>query len=196
VSDIKVVIFDFFGVFCPDITLEWFKTTVPDHQAKLATFQSICTRSDYGQLSRKDFFKEVSELAGISIPSMESGVEAQTVIDMKLVKFVKHLKNAGYRMVCLSNGTHEWTLRVITDNGLGSLFDEIVLSGDLGIVKPNPQIYLTMLRKLDITPNEAIFIDDKKINIDAANELGIVSILFESTASLIDQLQKLFDIAN
>lgn len=187
----KAIIFDFFGVFCPDITLEWFKQTVPDYRNKLEQFQSICTRSDYGKLKRSDFFKEVSELACVSVPEMEKGVESQTVINTQLVTFVDTLRTKGYKIACLSNGTHEWTLKVIQEHGLSNLFDEVVLSGDLGIVKPNPDIYLETLKRLGITNNEAIFIDDREINVQAADELGITSILFQDTNNFIEELSSL-----
>jgi hypothetical protein len=63
----KAVIFDFFEVFCPDITMNWFKKAAPDYEAKVSEFQAICTRSDYGTLSRADFYKEVSALVGVPL---------------------------------------------------------------------------------------------------------------------------------
>jgi FMN phosphatase YigB (HAD superfamily) len=119
----EAVIFDFFGVFCPDITLEWFKKTVQEYESKLAYFQEICTRSDYGKLSRTDFNKEVAALANVPISDLVDGVEAEIAINTQLVEYAKRLKSSGYTIACLSNGTHKWTLRVIYDHGLGRLFD-------------------------------------------------------------------------
>ena len=188
---IKAVIFDFFGVFCPDISLEWFKETVPDHESKLTEFQSICTRSDYGTLSRADFFKEVAALAKVTVDEMARGLEAKTIIDTQLVDFVKVLRQNNYKIACLSNGTHEWTLRVITDHGLESIFDEIILSGDLGIVKPNHEIYLDTLNRLSVDAKQALFVDDRKINTDAAEECGIRSLIFRDTPTFIDEIESL-----
>lgn len=177
----KAIIFDFFGVFCPDITLEWFKKDVADWETKLPSFQAVCTRSDYGKISRDDFFKEVSKLAGVSAHEMTKGVEAQTAINSELVTLVTQLQGNGYKIACLSNGTHEWTLRVINDHGLGNIFDKIVLSGDIGIVKPDPRIYQKALASLDVTASEAIFIDDRQVNVEAGEACGIHSFVFTST---------------
>ena len=187
----KVVIFDFFGVFCPDITMDWFKQAVLDYESKLADLQAICTRSDYGKISRADFFKEVSILAGVSIESMQEGVEAQVIINTELVAFVEQLRQSGYKIACLSNGTHEWTLRVISDHGLGRLFDEITLSGDLGLVKPSPEIYLQTIAKFNINPGEAVFVDDRQINVDAAKRLGMGGLLFTDTVTFIKEFEDL-----
>ena len=135
----KAIIFDFFGLFCPDITMNWFQKTIPGHKEKLSDFQAICTRSDYGKLSRWDFYKEVAALANVPVDEMIKGVEAETIVNVPLVDHVKGLKKDGYQTACLSNGTHEWTLAVINDHGLGILFDGVILYGDLGIVKPNPK---------------------------------------------------------
>lgn len=187
----KTVIFDFFGVFCPDITLNWFQKTVPDFETKLPEFQAICTRSDYGTLSKADFYKEVSALVGVSVDKMEKGVEAEIVINTTLVNYVKELRQKGYRVACLSNGTHEWTLAVINNHGLAHLFDEVILSGDLGIVKPSPEIYNHVLEKLHVVASEAIFVDDRKVNIDAAESYGIHSLVFSDTETFMSEFEQL-----
>lgn len=183
---VKAIIFDFFGVFCPDITMEWFKKTVPDWQDKKDAFQAICTRSDYGKLSRDDFNIEVASLAGVSVKALIDGVERETVINKSLVEYVQDLKSKGFKIACLSNGTHEWTLRVIQDHGLAELFEKVVLSGDLGIVKPDPAIYSHTLKELSVEASEAIFVDDRQVNVDAGESCGIKSILFTTTSDFID----------
>lgn len=187
----KAVIFDFFGVFCPDITLNWFQKTVPDYKAKLSEFQSICTKSDHGTLSKADFYKEVSVLVGISVDEMEKGVEAETIINTSVVSYANQLRQKGYQTACLSNGTHEWTLAVMNNHGLAHLFDEVVLSGDLGIVKPSPQIYNHALEKLHVAASEAIFVDDRKVNVDAAEACGIRSLVFSNTETFISEFELL-----
>ena len=185
------VIFDFFGVFCPDIAMEWFKKAAPSYQDKLDAFQAICTRSDYGKLSRDGFNTEVANLANVSVQSLIDGVEKETVINNSLVEYASGLKARGFKVACLSNGTHEWTLRVIQDHGLGGLFEVVVLSGAIGIVKPDPAIYAHALNSLAAEASEAIFVDDRQINVDAGESVGIKSILFTTTQNFIDDFEKL-----
>lgn len=187
----KAIIFDFFGVFCPDLSRDWFVRTAPDFETKLDSFQALCTRSDYGKLSRDGFFEEVSKLAGTTVQQMTEGLESLTIINKELVEFVTSIKKQNYKIACLSNGTHEWTLRVITDHGLGQLFDKVVLSGDLGIVKPNPEIYQKTLDELDVKANDALFVDDREVNIKGAEACGIQSILFTTTQKFIEDFWKL-----
>jgi epoxide hydrolase-like predicted phosphatase len=187
----KVVIFDFFGVFCAPIATNWFKKAVPDYEANLAAFQGLCTQSDLGKLSRNDFNKEASTLTGIPVPEIVQGIEAEMIINTTLVAYTEELKKTGFRIACLSNGSHEWTLQVINERGLGHLFEDIILSSDLGIVKPDAEIYLKALRKLAIQPSQAVFVDDRKVNVDAAEVLGIQGLVFTDTPTFIADFEKL-----
>lgn len=187
----SAVIFDFFGVFCPDITLEWFQKNVPGHDQKLEHFHAICHKSDLGTLSKEDFYAELSGLAGIPAEEIVEGVQAEVIINDSLVKYVQHLKDKGIRTACLSNGTREWTLEVITSHGLGHLFDKVILSGDLGIVKPDKKIYIHALDTLDTPASRTIFVDDRIVNIQAAEACRIRSILFVDTSACIDELENL-----
>jgi hypothetical protein len=74
---------------------------------------------------------------------------------------------------------------VINNHGLAHLFDEVVLSGDLGIVKPNPEIYNHALEKLHVAASEAIFVDERKVNVDAAETCGIRSLIFSNAETFI-----------
>jgi len=185
------VIFDFFGVFCSSIATTWFTKTVPDAAAKLADLHALSKQSDLGKISRAEFNQAVSKLSGISAAEVERGIEAQIVINDTLAAYTEQLRAKGYRTACLSNGTHEWTIRIITDHGLGHLFDEVILSADLGIIKPDPRIYRQTLEKLGITADQAVFVDDRQLNVDGAEACGIRSLLFTDTPSFIADFEKL-----
>lgn len=64
----------------------------------------------------------------------------------------------------------------------------MILSGDLGIIKRSPEIYVHTLEKLNVTASETIFVDDRKVNVDAAEACGIHSLLFSKTETFIDEL--------
>jgi epoxide hydrolase-like predicted phosphatase len=186
----KAVIFDFFGVFCPSIATEWFKQATADHQTKLAAFHDLCTRSDLGEISRAEFNIEASKLAGVPVSEVVAGIEALTMIDPKLVAYVGQLRQ-HYRIACLSNGGREWTPQVIRQHGLEKLFDEIVVSAELGMVKPDPKIYAFTLQKLHVDADQAIFVDDRSENTEGAEACGIHSIVFRDTPSFIVEFEKL-----
>jgi len=187
----KVIIFDFFGVFCAPMATNWFKKAVPEHEANMPAFQALCTQSDLGKLSRNDFNQEVSKMTGIATSEIVRGIETEMIVDNLLVDYAQKLKGLGFRLACLSNGSHEWTLQVINEHGLGHLFEEVILSSDLGIVKPGSEIYLEALRKLNVQPEDAFFVDDRKANVDAAEALGIRSVVFTDTPVFVNDFEEM-----
>ncbi|HSW65680.1 MAG TPA: HAD family phosphatase [Bacillota bacterium] len=187
----KLVIFDFFGVFCASIASSWFKQNVPDYAAKLPAFQALCTQSDLGKLTRSDFNEALSKLTGIPAAAIAQGIEARVAINTALVDYAQQLQVSGLRIACLSNGSREWTLQVINEHNLGHLFEQVILSSDLGLVKPDREIYLEALHKLGAQPSQTIFVDDRKTNVDAAEALGIRGLVFTDTPTFIADLERI-----
>jgi len=75
--------------------------------------------------------------------------------------------------------------------GINAVFDEIVISAEVGLAKPDPAIYEMMLDRLNIEPAEAVFIDDFLANINAAQELGMHTIHFQQPSLALQQLDSL-----
>jgi 2-haloacid dehalogenase len=70
-------------------------------------------------------------------------------------------------------------------------FEGIVVSGDEKLIKPDPRIYQLLFEKFKIEPEESIFIDDSLKNVEAARELGMVSIHFVKPELLKHQLEEM-----
>lgn len=70
------------------------------------------------------------------------------------------------------------SMRMIYDyNDMTKYFDYIVISSELGILKPDPRMYMTALKKLNLKPEECVFLDDNISNCIGAKKLGITPIL-------------------
>ena len=187
----KVLLFDFFGVFATSMASNWFKKTSAASESGIKKLQALCLQGDLGKLSKVEFNIEVAKLVGISAEEVEKGIEAELHLNDSLVVYAESLIKRGFRIACLSNGSHEWTTYVIKKYGLERLFEQIIISSELGVVKPDPKIYLHALDALKIKPSDCIFIDDRKENTDAAETLGICSLVFVDTALSIIELEGL-----
>ena len=62
-------------------------------------------------------------------------------------------------------------------------FRGFVISGDVGLRKPDPMIYQNLLNRLNVTANDVIFVDDNPKNLDAASAIGFITILFSPTVN-------------
>ena len=70
-------------------------------------------------------------------------------------------------------------------------FDGVVVSSDVKMIKPNPEIYQYILKTYHLNPEESLFVDDMKENIEAAKALGIHGIVFETYEQAVRDLNEL-----
>jgi 2-haloacid dehalogenase len=106
------------------------------------------------------------------------------------VDLLQPLKQAGFELYGLSNWSSEKFASVRTKYPFFELFDAIILSGDVKVVKPDPRIYRALLERIRRPSSECLFIDDTAENIAAARALGFETILFESSEQLHRELQQ------
>ena len=93
-------------------------------------------------------------------------------------KLIDELKAAGYKLYVLSNMSREF-IDFLRKQRVYENFDGDVVSCEVGIVKPMPEIYDLLLKRFDLDPAETIFIDDRKENVDAAAAKGIATFHFD-----------------
>jgi epoxide hydrolase-like predicted phosphatase len=95
-------------------------------------------------------------------------------------KLIKELKERGYKLYVLSNMSKEY-IEFLRDFPVFDYFDEQVVSCEIGLGKPDRRIYEYLLTRYGLNPAETIFIDDRKDNVDVAEELGITPFHFDRT---------------
>ena len=78
---------------------------------------------------------------------------------------------------------------------LGRLVPRSAISGEVGLAKPDPEIYLLTAKKLNLEPAECVFVDDLAINVRGAAEAGMVGVHHRSTRSTLEELEILLAIA-
>jgi len=100
----------------------------------------------------------------------------------EMLALARDLRQAGYRTAILSN--MESRLLALIRQRLPWLdeFEVQIFSCEVGTVKPEPAIYLECCRRLACEPHEALFLDDKKVNTEAAKRVGMESYVFHSAA--------------
>jgi epoxide hydrolase-like predicted phosphatase len=91
-----------------------------------------------------------------------------------------HEIHQNYKTALLTNAHHEFIDDILQDNNLSQIFDEVVVSSRIGIVKPDPRIFAYVLNKLGIEANDAVYIDDLERHVSAASDLGMEALLFQN----------------
>lgn len=111
--------------------------------------------------------------------------------DLGMVGVVRRARQAGIRTGLLSNS---WGFDYPRD-GWAELFDDVVISGEVGMRKPDPEIYLHASARLGVPPQACVFVDDLRPNVLAAARLGMVGIHHTSVESTADELEILFGLS-
>ena len=186
---IKAIIFDWAGVFAVDGYWIWLRKNISDIENRKKYFQELSDEVDCGKISHGEFLQKLSNELGRDSNQVWQEVKKEIVLNQELITFVKKLK-VKYKIGLLSNFTFPWLNEILTENNLWELFDENVISSQHRMIKPDPEIFQKMLEKLNIKPEEAIFIDDRQMHVDGAKRVGINAILFKNNEQLIKDLQK------
>ncbi len=106
------------------------------------------------------------------------------------VDILKKLKKMKFNLIALTNWSAETFPVALKRFKFLKLFSGIVVSGEIQMLKPFPEIYNHTLKKYDLNPSECIFIDDRPVNVSGAKKCGIDGIIFETPLQLIKSLKK------
>ncbi len=147
-----------------------------------------------GAIPEEAHWQACAEALGVSRQEMDAiGQEffAGDVIDTGLLDTIRSLR-PQYKIGLISNA---WSgLRVyISRNGFADIFDHMVISAEVGMMKPDPQIYYHALEQFGVIPQEAVFLDDFEENITGAQAIGMNAIHFTDPRQAIQQLKSMLD---
>lgn len=104
-------------------------------------------------------------------------------LNNELINFIKDLKNKYYKIALISNNSIKLRERLVED-GIIELFDEVIISAEVGFQKPQPEIFKILSHKLAIKLNEFVFIDDSLRCLEDADKIGYIPILYKDNKSL------------
>ena len=108
------------------------------------------------------------------------------VIDRQLVEYIRSLRGS-FHTGLISNawsGLREF----ITKEKLIDIFDTVVISAEVGAVKPSAKIYEVALNQAKVSAGEAVFVDDVQVNIEACEKIGMKGILFNDPEKSMNRL--------
>lgn len=148
-----------------------------------------------GEISAEQHYLSLGERLHLKREELEAFYRqfwAGDVLDHDLLDYIRSLK-PRYRIGLLSNafGNLRGYLNEVLK--IDTLFDHITISAEVGITKPDIRIYNLALQGLNVLPQEAVFIDDFDKNVLAAQQLGMVGILFEDPRTVRRQLDSLLE---
>src|SRR5436305_10456587 len=108
-----------------------------------------------------------------------------------MVDAVAAARTAGIHTGLISNS---WGTRRYDRSRLAELFDGVVISGEVGMRKPAPEIYELGAQRIGLAPSDCVFVDDLPFNLKPAEQLGMAAVHHTGPAQTIDELERLLGI--
>lgn len=171
---IQALIFDCFGVLTVDI---WraFCDSLPD-TVDLKAVRDLNHAYDSGFISEHDFINGVTELTGKKPPDINAAELGKNQLLLKLISTLK----PQYKTAIMSNISNDWITRELLTPQEQLLFDEMIFSYEVNMIKPDPRIYELACSRLSVEPESVILVDDIERNVTAALELGMQGIVYRN----------------
>ena len=139
----------------------------------VSKIEMLYNSTSLGNMSSAQFWKAV----GLD-PGLEDEYLQRYKLTDGLTDFLEAVNSQGYEVWCLSNDISEWSKKLRARFGLNKYVRGFVISGDVGVRKPEQAIFDHLLGQLTVSPRDAVFVDDQRRNLDVAAALGFSTILF------------------
>lgn len=150
-----------------------------------------------GKITEESFFEKLSLFFKKPIPQNSHNLwrncyKKTFFIFPEMLEFIEKLKRKGIKTAILSN-TIMPHLEIIKKHTEFKGFDVIIFSCEVGLAKPDPEIYRLIVKKLNVNPTECVFIDDLKKNLIPAKKIGMQTILAENPNQVIRDISTLLE---
>ena len=149
-----------------------------------------------GRMSSEDRWQRIAQVVRLHSPeellAFRTEFFAGDVLDTELVSYIRRMRGR-YKTALLSNASAEFAEILHTKFGLLDCFDVTIISGLVGMMKPDPAIYRLMLERLQVAPHEAVFVDDMPENVEGASAVGMHAIRFTTRETVLAELDALLD---
>lgn len=199
-TNITAIIFDFGNVLVKWDARNLYKRFFPTLQAVDLFLQQIqFLEWNQKQDAGRSFREGVAELSN-QFPQYAELIQAydtyweESLVNeiSEMIAIAKQLKSKGYSLSILTNSSAEkFELAKQKHPFLEEIFEDIIVSGEHKMVKPEADIYHLTLKRINKTAQECVFIDDSLPNVETARSLGMHAIHYQSPTQLNHELEKL-----
>jgi putative hydrolase of the HAD superfamily len=200
-QDIKAVILDYGQVLVRCPTVPEFGRMAQMFNVSFESFSKLWEDSrnvyDRGDVTAEEYWLQLAAQTNTTLTTRqietlrEVEVEIWAHADQDMIDWLSRLREAGIKTGLLSNMPLDLRKYVLANLRWMDNFDFKTFSAEVRLIKPDPAIFEHTLHGLGVVATEAVFVDDRAANIDAALGLGIHGIQFHSVAQLGNELKEL-----
>jgi putative hydrolase of the HAD superfamily len=150
---------------------------------------SLLRQLEKGELTAAEFSEKFAPLLGVAPDNLVERLFGGIGPDEPMLEAVRRARAAGIKTGLISN---TWGDGLAYDRALlEELFDAVVLSGEVGLHKPQPEIFHLSAERIGVAPEECVFVDDLRENCEGAEAVGMKAILHRGSAGTLPQVEEL-----
>ena len=167
----------------------------PDELSHLIFGRPDNYRIQRGEISLEEHIRNIASTLNVNYEEMDTILEpffGGDRLDRSLVEHIRALKQE-YTTGVISNYMPPLRSKINDLWQIGDAFDTLVISAEVGVMKPDPEIYKIALERTNSSPEQSIFIDDFIENVVSARNLGMNAIHFKSPTQALDELHEMLE---
>jgi epoxide hydrolase-like predicted phosphatase len=189
---IRAIIFDCFGVLVGCGFWDVYRACGGDPVKDNAFILGMVNKANAGEISGAHFSTLMADKLGLALEQYDAVVTRQQQPNRPLLDYIRDELKPHYKLAIISNAnTGELETRLAPEDL--ALFDTVIVSADVGFVKPDPQIFQLAADRLGITFNETVFVDDLERFTVPAEALGLHAIVYTGLDPLKQELATLLN---
>ena len=152
----------------------------------------LLRRLEIGELTEDEFSREFGPRIGVAnhdglVDRLFGGMQP----DEAMIESLRRARAAGVRTGLISNS---WGRGRYDRDAFPKLFDGVVISGEVGLHKPQPEIYRLGADRIGKQPEECVFVDDLRENCEGAEAVGMTAVLHRDAAATLERLEELLGV--
>lgn len=184
---IRGIIFDCFGVLYVDATHHFYEQSIKNYEQLRPQLSELNRAYDIGLLTQAQLNQQVADLAGLDIDFVNARILGVHQRNLGLLDYAQSLR-AKYKVGMLSNIGIDGMNSFFAAEERQQLFDAVVLSSEVRLIKPDPRIFELMATRLGLLPEECVMIDDVEANVLGARQAGLQAIVYQSNEQTVREL--------
>ncbi|MBE6773824.1 MAG: HAD family hydrolase [Ruminococcaceae bacterium] len=182
----KLIIFDCFGVIFEEVAPTFLKKFLAEDKA-LIIKEELFVPADLGQITYDELLTNMARVLEVDKAEMTEEWNAMFILRKSILPVIKAL-GKKHDVILLSNAPLGVVEEAFEKHGLTPLFKRMFISCNLGLAKPDKEIYLHCVREMGKNYDEIYMIDDNWSNLEHLPEIGITPVHFKGDDSLLEML--------
>ena len=187
---VRAILFDCFGVLVGTGFEHTYRMAGGDPVKDREFIENKLRQENLGFITPEYFQEALIRKLSITDDDWQRAIGQAEQPDLELLRYIEQLRKT-YKTAVMSNASLGVVESRIGAKWLKKCFDEVVVSAEIGLIKPDPAIYSYTAERLGVPLGDCVFVDDREIHLGPARSLGMLTVLYEGFPQTKIKLERL-----